>query len=442
MLNIINPRGLDLEALLTSLSSPASLVELLLGVGLIGVAWGMARLVYHRWYAAHPERMAQFLPYMLQRLALPVLAVVMLLAAQGVSIATRGVANQWFVLLAAGMAWGVVTRIVAAGLRSVLPAVKLEQHSEHVLATLLWLGYLSWAVGMDDFLVDWLQSLSFMVGKTRLTAWVLLNGILWLIIILFASMWASRAIERRVMGVSHLDMNFRIVLSNLARTLLVVMGVLVALPVVGIDLSVLSVFGGALGVGLGFGLQKVASNYVSGFIILLERSVRIGDRVTIDNRTGYITQITARYTVLKGMDGTEMLVPNEALIANTVVNQSYSDPSLWFALPVQVAYGTDLDHALAVLVEAAKSVPRVMTDPEPSAFVVAFADSGINLEVGIWCADPDKGLLGLKSDVNLAIWRRFNQAGIHIPFPQREVRVQPPVAAAAVAPAVAGAANP
>jgi small-conductance mechanosensitive channel len=186
----------------------------------------------------------------------------------------------------------------------------------------------------------------------------------------------------------------------------------------------------------------VASNYVSGFIILLERSVRIGDRVTIDNRTGYITQITARYTVLKGMDGTEMLVPNEALIANTVVNQSYSDPSLWFALPVQVAYGTDLDHALAVLVEAAKSVPRVMTDPEPSAFVVAFADSGINLEVGIWCADPDKGLLGLKSDVNLAIWRRFNQAGIHIPFPQREVRVQPPVAAAAVAPAVAGAANP
>lgn len=131
-------------------------------------------------------------------------------------------------------------------------AGKLEQHSEHVLATLLWLGYLSWAVGMDDFLVDWLQSLSFMVGKTRLTAWVLLNGILWLIIILFASMWASRAIERRVMGVSHLDMNFRIVLSNLARTLLVVMGVLVALPVVGID------FVGAIGlwwrVGRGLGL--------------------------------------------------------------------------------------------------------------------------------------------------------------------------------------------
>ncbi|MFO1235037.1 MAG: mechanosensitive ion channel [Rivihabitans pingtungensis] len=294
------------------------------------------------------------------------------------------------------------------------------------MAWTLWISYISWGVGLDDFLVEWLDSIAFHIGKTKLSASMLLNGIFWLIAIILASMWVSRIIEKRVLGFNHLDMNLRIVLVNLSRTLLVVLGVLIALPVVGIDLTVLSVFGGALGVGLGFGLQKIASNYVSGFIILLERSIRIGDRVSIENRVGYISQITARYTVLKGADGSEALVPNDTLIANTVVNQSYSDKAIWLSIPVQVAYGTDLDLALRVLREAADAVSRVQKDPAPAAFVAAFAENGINLELGVWCGDPENGLLGLRSAVNLEIWRRFAQAGIGMPFPQREVRLLNP----------------
>lgn len=159
-----------------------------------------------------------------------------------------------------------------------------------------------------------------------------------------AALWIGREIERRLMATDVMDVSLRVMAIKVVRTLLVVLAVLIALPLVGIiDLTVLSVFGGALGVGLGFGLQKIASNHVSGFIILMDRSVKIGDVVQIDNRSGMITQLTSRYIVLKGGDGTEALIPNEALITSTVVNQSYSDRLIRIALPIQVAYGSSLD---------------------------------------------------------------------------------------------------
>jgi len=255
---------------------------------------------------------------------------------------------------------------------------------------------------------------------------MILSGIFWVAVIMFGAMWVSRTLDRRIMTLNHLDMSLRIVISKLARTLLMVGAVLIALPIVGIDLTVLSVFGGALGVGLGFGLQKIASNYVSGFIILLDRSVQVGDRVTIGDRTGNITQITARYVVIRSGDGTEALIPNENFIANTVVNQSYSDKSIWQSASVGVAYGTDLELALKILVEAAESVPRILKDPAPTAFVVGFLDSSINLTVGYWIGDPENGLMGPKSALNLAIWRAFEQHGVQIPFPQHEVRMLSP----------------
>ena len=388
------------------------------------MAWWLARVLTRRWGAddVHAER---FLPYVLQRVSFP------LLAAAGLGVAHLlhrqwSEPSGWMLIQTAVMGWMAITRVLAASIKRVLPAGKLERGAEQLVAWTLWISYISWGMGLDDFLVEWLDSIAFHIGKTKLSAWMLLNGLFWLIAIILASMWVSRIIEKRVLGFNHLDMNLRIVLVNLSRTLLVVLGVLIALPVVGIDLTVLSVFGGALGVGLGFGLQKIASNYVSGFIILLERSIRIGDRVSIENRVGYISQITARYTVLKGADGSEALVPNDTLIANTVVNQSYSDKAIWLSIPVQVAYGTDLDLALRVLREAADAVSRVQKDPAPAAFVAAFAENGINLELGVWCGDPENGLLGLRSAVNLEIWRRFAQAGIGMPFPQREVRLLNP----------------
>jgi small-conductance mechanosensitive channel len=201
---------------------------------------------------------------------------------------------------------------------------------------------------------------------------------------------------------------------------------------VGIDLTALSVFGGALGVGLGLGMQKIAANYVSGFILLLDRSIRMGNLISVGNERGVVSQITTRYTVLKGMSGIESIVPNETLVGAVVQNETFTDPKVRIALPVQVSYATDLEKAMAILVEAARNQPRVMTDPAPGAFVEAFADSGINLQLGFWISDPTEGTLGIRSAINLEIWRRFKEEGIEIPFPQREVRVLNPAPSAPI----------
>ncbi len=227
-----------------------------------------------------------------------------------------------------------------------------------------------------------------------------------------------------VLASENLDSNIRVVLGRLVKAVLSVVALLLSLSIVGIDITALSVFSGALAVGLGFGLQKIASNYVSGFIILLDRSIGIGNLVGIDATTsGVITQITARYTVLRTLAGTEVIIPNEYLVSNIVRNESFSDPRLRVAVAVQVAYGTDLDLAMRLMTEVAQAQPRVLADPAPQALLTLFADSGINLELGFWIADPEEGTAAVRSAINLAIWRAFREHAIEIPFPQREVRL-------------------
>ena len=209
----------------------------------------------------------------------------------------------------------------------------------------------------------------------------------------------------------------------MTSALLAVLALLIALPAVGIDLTVLSVFGGALGVGLGFGLQKIASNYVSGFIILMDRSVSLGDVVAVDRHSGEIVKMAARYVVVRGLDGTETLIPNETLVTSPVVNFSYSDRRVRVAVQAQISYGSDLDAATRIMDEAAMRHPRVLHDPAPATVVTRLADSGIDLELGAWISDPQSGQGGLRSDLLRDILRDFRAGGIEIPYPQREVRV-------------------
>jgi small-conductance mechanosensitive channel len=204
-----------------------------------------------------------------------------------------------------------------------------------------------------------------------------------------------------------------------------VLAVLIALPLVGIDLTVLSVFGGAVGVGIGFGLQKIAANYISGFIILLDRSISPGALITIDNRYGAVTRLTGRYIVLRSLDGTEAIIPNETVVSSTVVNHSYSDNVVRVEIPVQISYQSDIEQALQLMQQAAWHHPRVVKKPEPVALVLAFADSGINLELYAWIADPEGGKGNLRSDIYRELWKLFKANGIEIPFPQREVRILP-----------------
>ena len=435
MINIINDMldggtpGVTLHRLGQVIQGETGWQELLVGVAALLCAWLWARQLYRRYFQASPVQEWSFGKYLLYRLVYPLSAQLLTQALALVWQLLQGQSSVILLLSATLLFWLSLIRVLTAIVRHALPEGKVERHSEHLLAMLLWLTFAAWVTGIDQLLLQWLESVRFRVGKNELNLLMVLSALLWVSVILVGALWVSKLIEKRVMKLGDIDMNLRFVISKLARTLLIIGAVMVALPIVGIDLTVLSVFGGALGVGLGFGLQKIASNYVSGFIILLDRSIRIGDRLMVENRTGYVSKITSRYVVLKTADGSEALVPNDTLIANTVVNQSYSDKALWISLPVQVAYGTDLHRALALLREAAEH-PRVKQDPAPASFVVAFADSGINLELGIWVRDPENGMLGLRSDINLRIWQLFGEHGIDIPYPQREVRVVGEAAAA------------
>jgi small-conductance mechanosensitive channel len=415
---------LTFDRLVAAIQGPTGWMELLVAAVGIVLAFWLSRRIHARYFTANPADWG-FGKYLMYRLVLPLSAQLWTQLAAVLWQLAVGVRSELLVVSATLLFWMSIIRILTAVVRHALPDGKLERSTEHFMAMLLWTGFASWAVGVDTVVLDWLESISFRVGKNEIDLLMILSALVWVSVIMVGALWVSKLIEKRVMKLSDVDLSLRIVFTKLARTLLMVTGVLVALPIVGIDLTVLSVFGGALGVGLGFGLQKIASNYVSGFIILLDRSIRIGDRLMVDNRVGYVSKITSRFVVLKSADGSEALVPNDTLIANTVINQSYTDKSLWISLPIQVAYGTDLPQALALLCQAATH-RRVKTDPAPSAFVVAFADSGINLEVGLWVSDPENGMLSLRSEINLRIWQLFCEHGIQIPYPQREVRVLNP----------------
>ena len=316
-----------------------------------------------------------------------------------------------------------VIRTVFLVLRHSFPTAAWLASFERSFATIAWFVVALHLIGLLPAVIDFLDGIGFAVGKQKLTLWTLLQGVVAVLATLLLALWVSGLVEARLMASQGIDSNLRFVLARISRALLIVVAVLVGLPAVGIDLTMLSVFGGALGVGLGFGLQKIAANYISGFIILLDRSLRIGDMIAVGNDRGQVTKITTRYTVLRSLTGVEAIVPNEVLVSSVVQNQSYTDPKVRIAVPVQVAYTSDVERALAILVAVATAQPRVLADPEPNALVTDFADSGINLELGFWIADPEKGVGGIRSDVNLAILRAFRAEGIEIPFPQRELRI-------------------
>jgi len=357
----------------------------------------------------------------LKRIAFPLLAVLLVLVA-------RPLAQSWmhvglFSLALPLLGSLAIIRVVFYVLRlSMVGATWLVQF-ERVFAGLVWAIVALHITGLLPDVIAVLDSVAFSTGKQKLSLWTVLQGLVAVMVTVLLALWLSSAIEARLNAAAGLDGNLRAVFARLSKALLIVLAVLIGLPMVGIDLTTLSVFGGALGVGLGLGLQKIASNYVSGFIILLDNSIRIGNVITVGADRGEVTRITTRYTVLRNNAGVEALVPNELLVGSVVQNECYSSPQVRVPVTVQVAYDTDLERAMAIMMAAAATQPRVLADPAPAVWLKDFADSGINLELGFWVADPGAGVGGLRSEVNLAIWRGFRQAGIAIPFPQREVRI-------------------
>lgn len=415
-------QDMTVGVILKAVQHPYGWLSMTVGLLCCAAAFGLTRYLYSRKHLKRPEYYKRFLPHIAGRLLLPVSGMVLITLAQTGWYLWRSTPSVILNMLTAMFFWLAVIRVLTAVVRQALPNNKLEWLSERFLATALWISFVCWAVDIDGMLIEWMKSVAFSVGKSHLNLFTIVTALIWVTIIVILSLWVSRVIDSRIMKLRHIDLSLRIVFSKLAQSALVIVAVLTALPILGINLTVLSVFGGALGVGLGLGLQKIASNYVSGFIILLDRSIRVGDRLMVDNRVGYVTKITSRYVVLKGLDGSEALVPNDILMSNTVINQSYSDKAIWSSVKVQVAYGTDLDLALELARKAADQ-PRVLQTSPPGAFVTGFADSGIDLEVGFWVGDPENGFTSLKSNILMAIWRSFSEYQIEIPFPQRELRI-------------------
>ena len=320
----------------------------------------------------------------------------------------------------------VCVRLLVYALRYVFKPSEAQKSWERTVAWLIWGVFAAHITGLIPHIQRWLEAVSFESGKHHFSLWLLLQASVVVVAAVLISLGLARFIEHRLMGFAQMNLSLRMAMTKAVRTLLLLLAVLIALPVVGIDLTVLSVFGGALGVGLGIGLQKIASNYISGFIILLDRSVRIGDMVTVDNKFGEVSQIKTRYTLLKAMDGTESIVPNEMLITQTVVNHSLSQPDIRISVPVQVSYETDLDRAREIMLQVAASHARVLqahNKEAPAVLLKSFEDNGILLELGVWIRDPSEGQQNLRSDLNWDLWRRFRDAGITMPYPQRVVHL-------------------
>ncbi len=288
-----------------------------------------------------------------------------------------------------------------------------------VAVTLVALHLLGWL----PEIISGLDNMAIQFGKTRFSLLSLMKLFIAVAVFLLLARWLSNFIEQRAKLSPNLSPSMRVGLAKTSRFILYTLAVLFALSSVGIDLTSFAVFSGALGVGLGFGLQRIASNFISGFILLFDRSIRPGDVISIGDRFGWVEALHARYIVVRDRDGVETLIPNENLITSEVINWSYSDRHVRVRLPVQIGYQDNPEQAMAIMVDACKVSDRILAGPEPVARLLGFGDNGIELELRLWLADPEEGVGAVKSDVNLEIWRQFQQHGITIPYPQRDVHI-------------------
>ena len=420
------PATPELENLLFALWDDLHSIEVLWQVGALALCvtagWLISRRYNLRIRGRAPLDATQAIGIgSLQRLLFPLSTLVLVLIGQAV-LRYWQKANLLDVAAALLLAMAVIRMAIYAMRHTFAPSTWLRA-SERWISWLTWIGVVIYVAGLWPHVRGALNDVGIVFGKDRISLLLVVQAVLSAAVTLLAALWLGRVAETRLMSATSLQINVRVMFTKLVQILLLLLAILIALPAVGIDLTVLSVFGGMLGVGIGFGLQKIAANYISGFIILLDRSVSPGDLLTIGEHTGTLTKMTARYVVLRTPGGLEAIIPNENLITVSVINHTLSDRKVRIAIPVQVANATDLDQARALMTQVAAQLPRVIKDPAPGALITGFADSGINLELGVWIEDAEQGVGNLRSDLYEGVWRAFQQAGIETPYPQREIRV-------------------
>jgi small-conductance mechanosensitive channel len=301
----------------------------------------------------------------------------------------------------------------------------------NTISLIIWIALSLHVLGWFEPVVTALDSAGIQAGAARISLWSVLKVLFTVSLFVLAAIWIARWIERRLMAMSGVAISTRIGISKFTQAGLIGLSILLGLNASGLDLTTLNVLTGAIGIGLGFGLQAIASNFVSGFVLLMDRSIKPGDVISFSGTTGtttenfgWVEELRGRYVVVRDRDGVATLVPNQHLITNPVINWSYSDPRVRLKIPVRLGYDCDPEQALAILIDATHNHRRVLQDPTPVSRLMGFGDYGFDLELRFWISDPQEGVNNVRSDVNRSIWQLFRQHGLRIPVPQHEVRFQ------------------
>ena len=413
----------DLDAWLAGFQQPTVWVELGALALCVLLAWGVSVLLRRSLNMQQEGSSILFGRQVVDGVLFPLLLLTLAYVARGVlaqqvSLAVFKVAIPVLVSL-------VVIRLGVKVLQAAFSSAPWVRAMERTISWFAWGCMVLWVSGLLPIVLAEMEQITWKIGASTVSLRTLIEGALTAGAMLIVTLWISAAIESRLLkSAVGGDLSLRKALSNATRAILMFLGLIFALSAVGIDLTALSVLGGAVGVGIGFGLQKLAANYVSGFVILAERSMRIGDNVRVDNFEGRITDITTRYTVIRSATGRESIVPNEMLITQRVENLSLADPKVWQSTVVSVAYDSDVEQVRQLLSEAAVSQERVLKEPAPNAALSAFGPDGLEFTLGYWIADPENGQLNVRSTVNIAILNALRSRGIEIPYPQRVVHTK------------------
>jgi len=318
----------------------------------------------------------------------------------------------------------ILIRLVVYLVRYILQPNPLLNAYENILSFILWIFVALYLFGILKPILNTLESITFSFGEKDFSILLVIQLLIGIFVSIIVAMTLGRFIENRLMKINQLSLNGRVMINKVLRIALYVIAVVIALDTIGLDLTFLSVFGGAFGVGLAFGMQKIASNYISGFTILLDKSVQIGDILTIGEHYGIVNSIQSRYTVLRKLDGVEVIIPNETLIAENIVNHTSSDRKVRVAIDIQIGYNSSVDEATKIMLSCCNAQDRVIKEnPEPTVYLMNFGESGIDLKLVFFILDAEEGTYRLRSDINKEIWKQFTEKNIEIPFPQRVIHI-------------------
>lgn len=409
----------DLEGWLTAFTRPTVLMELMALAMCVGLAWAVVAVV-RRALGGADARSIWFGQRSVDGVLFPLVLLCLGYVARAFleQLATVAVFKVVIPVLVAL----VVIRVGVKVLNVAFAEARWARSLEHTISWVAWVAMVLWVSGLLPVVLNELDQITWKVGATSLSVRTMIEGMLTAGAVLIITLWISSALETRLLrSATGGELSLRKAVSNATRALLMFVGLMLALSAVGIDLTALSVLGGAVGVGIGFGLQKLAANYISGFVILAERSMRIGDSVRVDNFEGIITQINARYTVVRSQAGRESIVPNEMLITSRVENLSLADSHLHQTTTVSVAYDSNVEQVSDLLLQAALTQERVLRDPAPAVYLSSFGADGLEFTVGYWLRDVQNGQMNLRSDLNRAILAALRANHIEIPFPQRVI---------------------